>query len=227
MADTGGTPSRVIFDMELELEEDVDAYLEDFVFFARLGLKRRARQLAENVLWRHIDFFPVFAEICAFYIVCHDRWAVLELITDLAANSIVFSEPDEKDFVRMAALFARGRLRDSATAHDQMKTGPERRGQATPRALESDLLLLHDVNYSSTIQVSPLGPNQKSRVVLTCSFTASEHRATLLGESVRRARGAPRNSLDRTRCQSSQTTGRSELDTRSCRDIPLYMHLSA
>lgn len=117
MADIGGTPSRVIFDMELELEEDVDACLEDFVFFARLGLRGRARQLAKHVLWQHIDFFPVFAEVCAFYIVCHDRWAVLELITDLTANSTVFSEPDAKDLLKMAVLFARGRLRNSAVAH--------------------------------------------------------------------------------------------------------------
>lgn len=173
MAHMGETPSPVVFDMELELEEDVDASLEDFIFRARLGLKGRARQLAEHVLWRHIDFFPVFAEICAFYIVCRDRGAVLELIADLAASSIVFSDPDEQDFVKMAALFARGRLRNPAVAHDQTMTASESRDQARSRARETDLLLLHDADYSSTAQVSLLMFTSKepSRAYLQfCSF---------------------------------------------------------
>jgi len=56
------------FDIELDLEEDIPAELEEFVLLARLGVKDEALRLAQDVLWRHIHQFPVFAEIAGFLI---------------------------------------------------------------------------------------------------------------------------------------------------------------
>ncbi|RYP05470.1 hypothetical protein DL765_009834 [Monosporascus sp. GIB2] len=51
-----------LLDMEFDIEEDIQAELEDFIFLSRLGLFREARELFKQNLEPHLGFFPVLAE---------------------------------------------------------------------------------------------------------------------------------------------------------------------
>lgn len=155
MAENGlAANEAIVFDMELELEEDIDAYLVDFVFLARLGVTDEARKLAEQILWRHIDFFPVFAEVCAFYIMLNEHQAVSELLLDLAANRISFADPHQQGFVRTAALFARQRLKQATMEAVREKVGTDGKRLAGVEVTLPDQDLFLHIDYNSTPQVS-------------------------------------------------------------------------
>lgn len=51
-----------LLDEEFDIVEDIPAELEDFVFMSRLGLYQEARNLYEQNLQSHLEFFPVLAE---------------------------------------------------------------------------------------------------------------------------------------------------------------------
>lgn len=115
----------VLFAMDMELEEDVDAYLEDFNLYCGLGSVREAQEIAEKVLWKHIDLFPVFAELAAFYINNHDRRAILELIAELVIRDVTFHDNNEREFLKMTALYAKEDLVSSSTAALSSKKSPD------------------------------------------------------------------------------------------------------
>lgn len=167
-----------IFDMDLGTEEDVDACLAEFVFLVRLDIREDARQLAEHVLWRHIEFFPVFAELSAFFILIQDRQAASDLIVDLAVRRIAFEAPDQQDYVQMVALFARGRLSDSTltafSRHSVLEPGYI--------TLDTQYSLFQQIDYTSVAQVGckhpprppyllPYAARYSLRRRLTCSKT--------------------------------------------------------
>lgn len=144
----------IIFEMDLDIEEDVDTCLAEFVFLVRLGLHEDARHLAEKILWRHIGHFPVFAELAAFFITVQDARAASELIIDLAARRIVFAGTDEQEFLQMVALFARNRLYASTLAALTQKSKLKMESQGSEnqaRALCSPFL---EIDYNSIAQVS-------------------------------------------------------------------------
>jgi hypothetical protein len=141
-----------IFDMDLDTEEDVDACLAEFAFLARLDAREEARQLAEHVLWSHIEFFPIFAELSAFFILIQDSQAVSDLIVDLAVRRITFNELDQQDYVQMVALFARGRLANSTLTAFSRESGLEP-GDIKP---DTTYCLFHNINYTSVAQVGQI-----------------------------------------------------------------------
>ncbi|KAL4986714.1 ankyrin repeat-containing domain protein [Aspergillus falconensis] len=142
-----------IFDMDLDTEEDVDACLAEFVRLARLDAREEARQIAEHFLWRHIDFFPVFAEMAAFFIVLGDMQAAADLVIDLSARKIMFAERDQQDYVQMVALFARGRLPSNTL---RTFTGGNRVGEDMTACIdveEDTYSLFHEIDYTSVAQI--------------------------------------------------------------------------
>lgn len=74
---SSSTPREIIFETELPFEEDIVAELENFILYGRLGLVDEALEILENVLWKHLKQFPVFAEAAAF-LVEHDQYARLQ-----------------------------------------------------------------------------------------------------------------------------------------------------
>jgi hypothetical protein len=143
----------IIFEMDLDIQEDVDACLAEFVFLVRLDLHEDARHLAEDILWRHIGYFPVFAELAAFFITIQDVQATSDLISDLAARRIVFAGIDEQEFLRMVDLFAQNRLSASTLAAFPQKEKLKLEGPDAVGALCSPFL---EIDYSSIAQVSQM-----------------------------------------------------------------------
>ncbi|KAI7974190.1 hypothetical protein EIK77_000136 [Talaromyces pinophilus] len=143
----------IIFEMDLDIQEDVDACLAEFVFLVRLDLHEDARHLAEDILWRHIGYFPVFAELTAFFITIQDVQATSDLISDLAARRIVFAGIDEQEFLRMVDLFAQNRLSASTLAAFPQKEKLKLEGPDAVGALYSPFL---EIDYSSIAQVSQM-----------------------------------------------------------------------
>lgn len=62
------TENEVIADVELPLEEDIVAELEEFIFLGRLGVVDEALEILEMTLWPYLDHFPVAAEAAAFLV---------------------------------------------------------------------------------------------------------------------------------------------------------------
>lgn len=152
----GATGESIIFEMDLDIEEDVDSCLAEFGYHVRLGLHEDAYRIARDILWRHIGYFPVFAELAAFFITRQDVRAASELIIDLAAGRIAFPGTDEQEYHQMVALFARNRLYDSTLAalshKDNLKLETPVSGNEV-RALGSPFL---EIDYNSIAQVSQI-----------------------------------------------------------------------
>lgn len=106
------TDEQVNFDVELDLEEDIAAELEDFIFLARLGVVDDASALVRNVLWPHAHQFPVFAEISSF-LAEHDLDSLKILLQEFAARNTSFTDDEEKEFINVISLF----IGDVSTAY--------------------------------------------------------------------------------------------------------------
>lgn len=97
--------NEVIFRMELPLEEDLVAELEQFVYLGRLGVVGEALQILDEILWQHLRHFPVLAEAAAFLIE-HGKWNKLKMLVDeLHRRDITYTSADETQFVEMLRLF--------------------------------------------------------------------------------------------------------------------------
>ena len=148
IASAGDESSR--FDMEMELEEDVPAELEDFIFLARLGVKDEALRLAQNVLWRHIYQFPVFAEIAGFLIE-HNLIRMLETLRHSSMRHIVTSQDPATrefgEFVLGYLVFYDIDTKDSIRFGDTIDI--ERRIKSGNNWIEAELLSPIQVCYQS------------------------------------------------------------------------------
>lgn len=92
-----GLSDELVFDMEMK--EDVETELEEFIALSRLGIFYEAREIAQNVLWQHLNIFPVMAEIAGF-LVEHKHLAMLtRLLEDLDTRGIKYNKDEEQDFV--------------------------------------------------------------------------------------------------------------------------------
>lgn len=88
------------FDMELDLEEDIPAELEEFILLARLGVEDEALRLAQDVLWRHTHHYPVFAEVAGF-LAEHRLFGELRtLVNHLYDRKVEFRDREEQEFVQ-------------------------------------------------------------------------------------------------------------------------------
>ncbi|KAK5093368.1 hypothetical protein LTR70_004740 [Exophiala xenobiotica] len=89
----------------LELEEDIPAELEDFVLVSRLGMVADAQRLVSDVLWRHLRYFPVVAEIAEFFL-GSGLWESLDdLVRELDRRRISFDDYNEKEVLRRLRTF--------------------------------------------------------------------------------------------------------------------------
>lgn len=68
------------------------------------------------VLSRHIDFFPVFAEVGAFLVMNRDLATAGDVVLSLMATPSLFTQSDERQYLQMIAQFAQGHLDDSTFA---------------------------------------------------------------------------------------------------------------
>ncbi|KAK5081510.1 hypothetical protein LTR05_007641 [Lithohypha guttulata] len=89
------------FEMDLDLKEDVQAELEDFILLARLGVEDEALHLARTVLWHHIHHFPVFAEVAGFLLEHRLNDQVQELIFTIREKDIQFPLEGQQVFTRL------------------------------------------------------------------------------------------------------------------------------
>ncbi|KAK5070214.1 hypothetical protein LTR64_002053 [Lithohypha guttulata] len=86
------------FEMDLDLEEDVQAELEDFILLARLGVEDEALHLARTVLWHHVHHFPVFAEVAGFLLEHRLNDRLQELISEMNEKDIHFQLEEQQAF---------------------------------------------------------------------------------------------------------------------------------
>lgn len=93
--------------MELALQEDVDAELEDFLLLSLLRIDDEAKDVVRAVLWRHLRHFSVFAEIAGFAIDRNDSALLNELITTMSEARIEFQSKDEMMFLQIVDALAR------------------------------------------------------------------------------------------------------------------------
>lgn len=143
-----------LLDMEFPVEEDVDACLAHFVFLSRLGLPNAigaAQELADKVLWRHWSFFPVFAELGAFFVSTGNRQAATELVLDCATTRYNFEEDSQLELVQILALFSRARLAMATTEATCTLFGDTKASSAWLNPL---LGILQSVDYQSTAKVN-------------------------------------------------------------------------
>lgn len=87
----------------IELNTDISLLIKHFILQVRLGLKDEALTTIREVLWQHLLFFPVFAEIISFFVEeerLHDLQSVLELLHQ--QNYTAFFAPDE---IRLVQCF--------------------------------------------------------------------------------------------------------------------------
>ena len=140
-----------ILEMDLDLEEDVAAELEEFVLLGRLGLKDEAWNLADTVLRRHLHFFPVFAEIAGLCCETNRQDRAANLICQLTAEDITFRDADERSFTRAVALFGMNRLTDST----RRGLGIEQlnRQEIDEQLAQAEVRLFRSTNMHSPVQV--------------------------------------------------------------------------
>lgn len=97
---------HIDLDLDLELEEDISAELEDFIFLARLGAVDDALALVQNVLWRHTRYFPVFAEVASFLVDHCSRDDLVSFMEDMRLQRIIFTDYEEREFAELLFFFA-------------------------------------------------------------------------------------------------------------------------
>ena len=152
------TPDNILFDLELPIEEDVDACLTHFVFLSRLGLPKAlqaARHLADTVLWRHLYFFPVFAELGFFFVYTDDQESARDLLVASDRMQAPFMEHDQRAFVQTLMLFTMGRLA-MMTISTLKGRGPAEKRPDEEKWWDSWDPTLVNINYQSPAQVMQL-----------------------------------------------------------------------
>lgn len=155
MDEGSSTLDSTIFDVDLDIEEDVDACLEEFIYLSKLHMREEAYNLANSTLRRYIDFFPVFAELSAFFILSEQsdgRFDASNLVLDLHIRKISFESPEEQNYVQMVALYATGRLFDSTMAPFLGDRGID--DLALTDSESAVKSLFYEIDYTSIAQVS-------------------------------------------------------------------------
>lgn len=96
--------------MDLVLREDIGAELDEFLLLALLGIDDEAYVAAKAVLWRHLRWFPVMAEIAAFAIERNDMKLLRCLLDTLRTEKIEFEGRDESLFLRTVTSISENSL---------------------------------------------------------------------------------------------------------------------
>ncbi|ETN45459.1 uncharacterized protein HMPREF1541_09291 [Cyphellophora europaea CBS 101466] len=82
----------IVFNIELDLEEDVVAELEQFVLFARLGLDDKCHTMFKETLEPYTWCFPVFAEYAEFLVRTMNREALRQLLKNPGTKAFAADE---------------------------------------------------------------------------------------------------------------------------------------
>lgn len=96
---------EMLLNMDIDLEEDISAELEDFILLARLGVVEEAQDLIQNVLRRHVDHFPVFAEVAGFCVEQQQLQPLRLLLDEVQSRDVHFPIQEETDFLSAVMLF--------------------------------------------------------------------------------------------------------------------------
>lgn len=86
---------------EMKLKEDVAAELEEFILLSRLALHDEAMGIAGHILWRHLQIFPVMAEISGYLVEQQDLHRLRRLVQDLDRWHITFAATEDGGFVEL------------------------------------------------------------------------------------------------------------------------------
>jgi len=86
---------------EMVVQEDVAAELEAFILHYRLGHWNDADKILDIALWRHLNFFPVFAEAAVYLVERRDYGRGQRLINRIRAGNLVFVESEEQEFAEL------------------------------------------------------------------------------------------------------------------------------
>lgn len=87
-------------DMKLALREDIGAELDDFLLLSLLGIDDEARESVRVILWRHLRYFPVFAEVADYVIERNEKILQRQLLQTIQSANIDFAHRDEATFLR-------------------------------------------------------------------------------------------------------------------------------
>lgn len=93
-------PAAEASSFEMDVQEDIAAELEAFILRSRLGLWEEANEILDKALWRHLNFFPVFAEVAVYLVERSDYQRYIQLRLKISEENLVFAKNEEKDFVK-------------------------------------------------------------------------------------------------------------------------------
>lgn len=110
--------SELVYEGSLELEEDIPAELEDFVIVARLGMTEDAQRLVSDVLWRHLHFFPVVAEIAEFFLGSGLWGSLRNLVRELDRRRIFFGDYNETEMLRRLRILGTKAVSQTLWLHE-------------------------------------------------------------------------------------------------------------
>ena len=91
----------VLLELEYEIEEDVEAELQEFVRLSHMGQFADAHELFDDCLSGHVDWFPVAAE----YADCLLRQGKFEQLAAFSATvSMEFQDPSENALLELMLI---------------------------------------------------------------------------------------------------------------------------
>ena len=156
---------NLMFEANLDLEEDLVAELENFLLHVRLKVTVDALEIVDNVLWRHLHHFPVFAEVAGFLIELGDRSRISSMLLVLNAgimsNYVLDWDATKMKFLFIVRTYNSGKLRDLILSVLGIETRSQaatslsyQEGEAQPSLADEELhRLLTTPKFSSPTEV--------------------------------------------------------------------------
>lgn len=95
------------YEMRLTVREDVGAELDEFLCLKLLGCDEDALKVVEELLWRHLRFFPVFAEIAGSAIEENDMSLLQRLLEFIQQAEVCLESSEELQFLADVQLIRR------------------------------------------------------------------------------------------------------------------------
>lgn len=99
-----GDESSAPFQFKMKLDEDVGGAIEDLIMYSRLGFVNDALDVINEVLWKHLLFFPALAETSLFLLEQDNIPRLQSVLALLRKRVMDYRETftnNEKAFVRL------------------------------------------------------------------------------------------------------------------------------
>ena len=137
---------HLVFEANLDLEEDLVAELENFLLHVRLKVTVEALQIVDNVLWRHLQYFPVFAEVASFLIELGDKSRLTSMLLEMNMGTmsgyVLGWDLAKKTFFVIVRMYHSGMLRDLTLS--LLTTRPQASAAVSYKVGEAEISIAHD-----------------------------------------------------------------------------------